>query len=253
MDVAQYLMVQHEQTLRRRMDITANNIANMNSTGFLRERAEFSELLVGAGTPGLPGGDTSRFVIDRASRHDITAGPLTTTGNPLDVAPVENIFIALIDGAEDAAGEGAGVALTRAGALSLRGDGVLVAASGRVVAGRDGQPIRVPADARAALTIAADGTVNGPGGALGQIQLQRAEPAAVLTPLGDGAYRAASELAPAAGNWLTSGALIGSNVNAVAETTRMIDVLRRYQAGTQALSDLGELRGRTIDRLSRFN
>ncbi|WP_204272550.1 flagellar hook-basal body complex protein, partial [Enterobacter hormaechei] len=83
----------------RRMDVVANNLANLSTTGFKREQPVFQEAL--RQSEGQePAARSVSFVLDYGRVHDQTEGAFTATGNPLDVA-VEGpgfLAVALADG-----------------------------------------------------------------------------------------------------------------------------------------------------------
>lgn len=247
MDIPAYVLLSHEQALQRRMDVVANNLANVSTTGFKRELPRFEELV--RTSEGEVPGDLKpvSYVLDRGAVHDSRAGGFTATGNPLDVAIDGNGYFAvtLPDGA---------VAYTRAGNLELRDDGTLVTAAGLPLRGEGGAAIRVPPEAAGRIGILPDGTLAGPGGPFGRLSVTRFEDEATLTPRGDGLLDAGvpgRELA-AADTKLRSGGLESSNVQPIVETTQMIEVLRAYQT-SQHLSDaIGDLRKRALDRLGSF-
>ena len=77
-----------QMALSRELDVIANNIANIDTTGFKADNAAFSEYLMpGARDGDFPGKDRRvSFVQDRATWIDLSPGALERTGNPLDVA-----------------------------------------------------------------------------------------------------------------------------------------------------------------------
>ena len=74
--------------LQRELDVVANNVANMNTTGYKADGAIFEEYLMPtAQAAGFQGADRRvSYVQDRATWRDFGAGPIRPTGNPLDVA-----------------------------------------------------------------------------------------------------------------------------------------------------------------------
>src|SRR5262245_20021822 len=118
--------------LERQIDVVANNVANIGTTGYKADRSLFQEYLAsGAHEDNFMSGDRRiSFVQDRATFHDFSQGPSEETKNPLDVA---------IDGAgflvvQTPAGE----RYTRDGNLHINNQGQLVTASGYPVLGNSG-------------------------------------------------------------------------------------------------------------------
>ena len=244
-DIPSYVLLSHETALRRRMDVVANNLANLSTSGFKREQPVFQEAL--RRSEGQePAARSVSFVLDYGAVHDQAEGAFTATGNPLDVAVQGAGFlsVALPDGS---------TAYTRAGGLQILADGRLGSAGGLPVLGDNGQPIAIPAEAQGKLRIAGDGTVEGPDGPLGRIGVTRFADEGVLVQRGDGlmAGTGGTPLA-AAETRLRSGGLEASNVQPIAETTAMIEILRAYQTSQRMGEALGELRKSAIGRLGAF-
>ena len=247
MDISSTILLSHEQALRRRMDVAANNLANTSTTGFKREQPVFGEHLERTGPDAVRGADAARFVLDRGAIHDTSPGAFQPTGDALDV---------MIDGAGWLAVEGpdGGTAYTRAGHLQLLPSGDLATGAGHRVLGEGGRPITVPADQASALAIAADGTVNGRAGVIGRIAVTRFEDEAVVTQRGDGLHtgEGGTELA-AAETRLRVGGVEASNVQPIVETTHMVEILRSYQTSVRMSESLGDMRKRALERLGRVN
>lgn len=245
MDVSSYVLLSQEQALRRRLDVAANNLANMNTVGFKREQPVFREYVEQGESAIAPAKKTS-YVLDYGAVHDASSGAFQPTDNPLDV---------MIEGPGYLSVEapGGGVAYTRAGYIKVLESGELATAGGQRVLGEGGRPIRVPAESAGRLSIGGDGTVMGPDGPLGRITVTVFDEASV-DPRGDGLMNAANgrEL-PAAETKLKSGGVEGSNVNAIVETTDMVEILRAYQTSMRMADSMNDLRKRAIDRLSRVS
>jgi len=202
----------------------ANNMANINTTGF---RADFAQ----ARSMGVYYGDgyaTRAYALTESPATDFTPGPLVQTGRDLDVAINGDGFIAV------QAPDG-GQAFTRAGDLKVDAAGILRTAGGLPVLGNNG-PIALPPFEQ--LSIGRDGTISIVGEGQGpetlaeldRIQLVNPE----LTELykgTDGLLRHTDNLVlPGDANvLLTVGALEGSNVNAVSEFTEIMTLSRQYE------------------------
>ena len=81
--------------LERQMDVVANNVANINTTGFKADKSLFQEYLMPVAHEDTFTGNDRRisYVQDRATFHDLASGPLEQTQNPLDVAIDGNAFL----------------------------------------------------------------------------------------------------------------------------------------------------------------
>ncbi len=236
-----------------RMRVIANNLANVNTTGFKRDRAEFQTLAYQQMTAaGATSSGDARYAIGlnlgsgvqvTGTARSMAAGSLDTTDNPLDLAIEGDGFFQITRG------DGA-IAYTRAGNFHL-------SAEGQVVTG-DGQPLQpaitVP-DGATGVTIGRDGTVSAtiPGEAeaseLGKIEIARFANSAGLQALGGNLYgeTAASGAAQvgAAGaegrGSIRQGALEGSNVNIVQELVDMIETQRAYEVNSKMISSTDEM------------
>jgi flagellar basal-body rod protein FlgF len=247
MDIAAYVLLSHEQALRRRLDVAANNMANSSTVGFKREQPLFHDQVRQSGRDvSAPGGETS-FVLDFGAVHDTRAGAFQATGNPLDVM-VEGQGYLTVELPEG------GTGYTRAGHLKLSDTGELVTSAGAKVLGEGGRPIQVPADQQAGLSIGSDGSVNGLAGPLGRLTITRFEDEIALSPRGDGLLEGEGGVPVAADQVrLKTGGLEGSNVEPLLETTRMVEVLRAYQSSQRMIEGLDDMRKRAIDKLGRGN
>jgi flagellar basal-body rod protein FlgG len=236
------------------VETISNNIANMTTTGYKRQRAEFQDLLyqnqrrVGstssdAGTI-FPSGIQVRAGVKTGAVYRINEqGNLSVTDNSLDMAVNGQGYfqITLPDG---------GTAYTRAGSFQLNADGTVVTSDGYTV-----QPgIVVPADA-------VDITVNGSGQVqvkldgqmqpqtVGQIQLAVFPNDAGLEAIGSNLLLATpasgdavpgNPSAPGYGR-LVQGALETSNVNIVAEITNLITAQRAYEMNSKVISTTDQM------------
>lgn len=244
MDISSYVLLSQEQALRRRLDVAANNLANMNTVGFKREKPVFREYVEQGETTVTPDAKKTSFVLDYGAVHDATAGTFQLTENPLDV---------FIDGPGYLSVEapGGGTAYTRAGYIKVLESGELATAGGQKLLGEGGKPISVPPEGAGRLSITGDGTVMGPDGPLGRLTVTVFNEAN-LDPRGDGMMngKEGRELT-AAETKLKSGGVEGSNVNAIVETTDMVEILRAYQTSMNLNESMSDLRKKAIDRLGR--
>jgi flagellar basal-body rod protein FlgF len=230
--------------LRRELDVIANNVANIGTTGFKAENVLFEEHLArGARIDHFPVPQDRRvsFVLDRETRTDMAQGPLAQTGNLLDVALEGDGFFAV----ETPQGE----RYTRAGGFAINSAGELVTPAGYRVLGNAG-PITVdPNDTN--IAIALDGTISTREGERGRLRVVRFEDPSQLVKQGDNIY--SSEAAPVAADRRTrvvQGSIEKSNVRAMFEMGRMIEVTRAYTSLAQLMSRTEELRRSAIERLA---
>src|SRR5581483_10849333 len=140
-----------QMILDRQLDVVANNIANVNTNGYKADHMLFEQYLTsGAHEDNFKGSDRRvSYVQDRGTFHDMAAGALEQTGNPLDVAISGNGFLTV-----QAPG---GERYTRDGNLQLNATGQLVTANGDPVLGNSGPIVFQPTDHD--IVISADGTI----------------------------------------------------------------------------------------------
>jgi flagellar basal-body rod protein FlgF len=247
MDVSAYVLLSHEQALRRRLDVAANNMANSSTIGFKREQPLFHEYVERADEAQVKDARNTSFVLDYGAVHDSSQGAFQATGNPLDV---------MIDGPGYLSVETpeGGVAYTRAGMIKMLESGELATSGGQRILGEGGRPITIPADQRGALAITADGNVVSPQGALGRLVVTVFDDERGVDPRGDGMMtgQGGRELT-AAETKLKVGGVEGSNVQPIVETTQMVEILRSYQSSQRMSESLNEMRKGAISRLGRIN
>lgn len=243
MENAAYIGLSRQMTLRRELDIAANNIANADTTGFKVE-----QLLVGAEVGNRARNDAIRpgasFVLDNGVGRDFSQGSLEQTGRSLDFAiEGEGVFFRIQDGG--------GEAYTRDGAFTIDPEGTLVTKAGLPVLG-DGGPITID-PVQGPITVGDDGTISQAGVVIGTLGLARFDNLGVLSKDGDGLYRNASNAAPidAAGAQVRQGMLEGSNVNPLIEITNLIEISRAYERASKMVENVQELSRRSVERLGR--
>lgn len=236
-----------------RMRVIANNLANVNTTGFKRDRAQFETLayqtMVAAGAPSsaearyATGLSLGTGVQMTGTARINSQGTLTQTDNPLDIAiEGEGFFqVAMPDGR---------IAYTRSGNFNLSAEGQIVTSDGLQL-----QPqVQVPEGVES-ITIGADGTISakmtGEAEAteLGQIELARFVNPPGLQALGDNLFvESAASGAPQVGaagldgrGNVRQGMLEASNVNVVQELVDMIETQRAYEVNSKMISATDEM------------
>jgi flagellar basal-body rod protein FlgF len=182
MDNALLVGLSRQVSLRRELDVIANNIANINTSGFKSESMMFEQYLdPTARHEYFPGGDRRiSFVMDRATIQDFSQGPLQRTDAPLDVALDGQGFFSV----QTPNGE----RYVRGGNFHLNAQGQLVTASGMPVLGQGGPVTFEPNDVN--ITIAADGTVSTQNGERGKLRVVRFANTHQLVKQGEGLWAA---------------------------------------------------------------
>ena len=236
-----------------RMQIISNNLANVNTNGFKKDRANFESLLYqvikssGAQTSvdteltsGFSVG-TGVSIVNANKLH--SQGSIVSTDNSLDLAIDGGGFFQVL------LPEGQ-IVYTRNGAFSRNDEGVMTTNSGFII-----QPeIAIPAEATK-INVSADGivSVQVPGQVeaqeVGQLQLADFQNRRGLQPIGENFYVETVASGPpilenpfAAGfGKLVQGSLEASNVNVVQELVDMIETQRAYEVNSKAITSVDEM------------
>jgi flagellar basal-body rod protein FlgF len=224
MDKLIYTAASGAKHLMEQQATTANNLANVSTTGFRSQIDAFRAVpVVAEGT--LP---TRAFVVDATVGTDFTSGPLQATGRDLDLAIKGPgwLTVQMPDGTE---------AYTRNGAIQMNANGLLQTQQGQTLAG-EGGPITLPPDVTVA--VGGDGTISTiesgikPGTAtiLGKLKLVN-PPEQDLVRGDDGLFRLKTGKAAEADPNVraVSGMLEGSNVNPVDSMVTMISLARSFE------------------------
>lgn len=235
------LALQTQRVLQRRMDITANNLANVSTSGFKADALLLEEVdNTDASADAAPANVV--FVRDIGLTRDMSQGPIAMTGNPFDAA-LEGDGFFMVEGPS-------GPLYTRDGAFSLTGEGRLVTSDGRAVLNSGGAPIVFDPQGESPV-IGRDGAINVAGVEAGRIGVASFAAPGALLKVGDNLWSAQDqETAPFEGI-VVQGAIEGSNVRPVIELTRLIEISRAYQSAAKIVSGADELRQRAIERLGR--
>jgi flagellar basal-body rod protein FlgG len=223
---------------QQRLDATANDLANTNTTGYKHQRVGFRDLVyqqtgrssaqgvqTGAGSAAVDGG------------RAFSQGVLQRTDRTLDVAIQGEGFlrIKLPDGRQ---------ALTRDGNLHVDGAGNLTTSTGGLVQPAIKIPTGVTEDQ---IVISPDGTVTAAGARVGRLGVVTVRAQAGLLSAGDNAFvtSAASGAAVAAprATSLSAGALESSNVDVAEAMVEIIESQRAFQLSSKAISTADEMMG----------
>ncbi|HBT78809.1 MAG: flagellar basal-body rod protein FlgF [Selenomonas sp.] len=253
-------------TETKRTDVIANNLANVNTTGFKRDEAinaEFRPMLLRrindnkvdpmdvtsfkgfhlglqapvVGTLGL-GSYIDEVAVDQSQ------GMMETTGNPLDLAIAGNGWFAVQTPQ--------GVRYTRDGAFFRGANGQLQTVQGLAVLGANGQPIVLPANATQ-ISVGAKGEVRADNQVIGQLQFVEfdADRRALLKQGNNLWYpQAGAQPRPATGE-IQQGMLERSNANVVNEMVSLINNYRIYEAGSKAVTTQDSLLDKAANQVGK--
>ena len=237
MDHTGYITLTRQSGLMREMQVVAHNIANAATTGYRQEGMVFSEYV-----QRMREAPSVSMGYGNAGGTSQVQGPLTETGGRFDLA-IEGDGYFLIETPD-------GDRMTRAGNFTPNAAGDLVTMDGLRVLDAGGAPVFVPPGVTD-LTIASDGTISADGQLVGQIgvylptdqTLMRREAGVLLV--------ADTEIEPAENAQVLQGFLEGSNVEAISQMARIIEVQRAYELGQSFLDAENERIREAIRTLTR--
>jgi len=223
-----------------RLDIVANNLANINTAGFKAQYLLMSSRDPGEDTmlpdvgplTGLPGATAITTALETVT--DFSQGPIQESGNPLDIALMGPGFFAVTtpDGER----------YTRQGQFQLDPEGVLVTSSGHPVQDDKGQEIELPPGR---IEIDAGGGILVDGDPSGRLRVVAFPDPAMLVPVGGSSFMKTDvEIVPEdvdlAGTRVLQGSIEGANVDAIRGMLDLIDVARGYEAYMQAVQQVDD-------------
>jgi len=212
-----YVTLSAQVALENRLTSIASNVANMNTAGFRAEEVKFDTFLSKAASDPVAFASTGKNYITRQG------GPVSYTGNSLDVAVTGNAWLGIQTPA--------GMVYTRDGRMKISEIGELQTVAGHPVLDPGGAGIIIDPNA-GPISIARDGAISQNGvqiGALGLFEigddarLERWENSGVIPD------RPVAPVVDFVTNGVEQGYVEGSNVNPVMEMTRLITVTRAFE------------------------
>ncbi len=252
MENALLIGLSRQMALSHELDIIANNVANIETTGYKADNAVFGDYLMPrASDQNFNGADrVLNYVQDRTSWINMAPGAIERTGNPLDVAIDGNAYLVVQTQR--------GQRYTRNGALQINSNGQLVTDNGDLVLGQNG-PITfqntdhdINISEIGIITVReGNSTIDAPRGTL---QLASFDNPQVLQKDGGSTFMAPAGVNPnpaPANARVVQGEIEKSNVNGVAEISRLIQITRSYTDIANVLSQENDLRRNALSQLSQ--
>jgi flagellar basal-body rod protein FlgF/flagellar basal-body rod protein FlgG len=213
------------------LELAANNLANISTTGYKAQREFYKSLAASLGNFNPRQLSPLNQAINNygvlgGSIVDVQAGTLERTGNDLDLGMEGSGFFVVQTKA--------GLRYTRNGNFRVGADGQLVTAWGDRVMDDQNRPIDIPSGS---VSISPDGTISSQGAVVGRLQIVDFAPGTVFVPEGNSTYKAATGSAtPATEPRVRQGMLEASNMNPITGTIGLIMIQRQNQLFEQALS-----------------
>jgi flagellar basal-body rod protein FlgF len=252
MENALLVGLSRQMALGHELDMIANNVANIDTTGFKADNTVFGEFLMPRASDQNFAGQDRRidFVQDRTSYINMAPGALERTGSPLDVAIDGNGYFTVQTPR--------GQRYTRNGAFQINGAGQLVTSSGDQVLGSSG-PITFQ-NTDNDIVISSSGIITVREGnstadsQRGTLQLATFNQPQVLEKDGASTFmppNGVNSIPAPANTRVVQGMIEKSNVNGVVEMSRMIEITRSYTDVANILSQEGDLRKNALQQLSQ--
>lgn len=238
MDNSIYVVLSRQMAVFRDLDVTANNIANVNSPGFQGERLIFDDYLVDGGNAEK----NLAFADDPMSYRDTRGGRVVKTSNTFDLAISGPGYFSVETQL--------GIRYTKAGNFQLNTDGQLVTLDGYAVLGDDGAAIQIPRDAKEILINGA-GQISDQGTTIGQVGVFEFANEQNMERTGDTMFKTTeAPLAPATSR-VMQGFVEQSNVNGVNEMVRLLQLQRSTTSTAKFIEVMYDLQRKTSETYTR--
>jgi len=241
MDNSIYTALSRQVTLFRDLQTTANNIANINTTGYQAERSMFTDYLVDDGNRR-----DIAFAQDIATYHETRQGSMQTTGNPLDVAINGEGYFRVETGA--------GERYTRGGSFQRDGQGLLVTVEGYPVLDDAGQRIQLNAEDNE-ITIGENGLFVVDGEERAAIGMVEFDDRQELIRESSTLFRPPEGVAPRElqNSRMLQGVLEKSNVQAATELIRLTELSRGAGSTAKFIEVMYDLQRKASNALAKDN
>jgi flagellar basal-body rod protein FlgF len=239
-----YSAVSGSLAAMQRLDMISNNLANINTPGYKKDKMSFEGLLAGnVNPPAVPQGKTADPILQKENIYiDYASGPISQSGNPLDLALDGDGFFAVTTPE--------GTAYTRQGNFRTSADGTLVTMDGYPVQGANGSAIRIQGSR---VEIDAKGSVMVDGTEAGAISVFDFGKPYTLTKVGSALFVPANPQAtPQTGTaQIQQGHIEGSNVESISEMVQMIETNRYFEACSKVIQNYDAMAAKAANDIGR--
>ncbi|HEX4293183.1 MAG TPA: flagellar basal-body rod protein FlgF [Rhizomicrobium sp.] len=240
MDNALLVSLSQQMAAYQSMDVIANNVANVSTPGYRREEQTFRQYIEQLPpAEGDTGTQTLSFVQDAGIVRDMSEGPMRSTGATYDLAlHGKGFFVVQTPNGER---------YTRNGHFSLDTAGQIVDDAGEPLQG-DGGSITINTD-DGDIHIGTDGTLSGKNGQIAKLRVAGFANEAALAKEGASLFSTTQTPTTATNAEIRQGSLEESNVQPVVEISKMVEVMRAYQATATMAQSQEDLLRQAIDKL----
>jgi flagellar basal-body rod protein FlgF len=234
----------------RKLDVISNNLANINTPGYKKDKMTFEGLLAGNVTPpAVPQGMTADPILQKENIYiDYSSGPTSQSGNPLDLALDGDGFFAVTTPE--------GTAYTRQGNFRTSTDGTLVTMDGYPVQGIEkdnkgnGAPIKIKGN-RVEIDNKGNVTVDdAPSGTISVVDFSKPY---TLVKSGTSLFVPSDpEAKPLPGKaQVQQGYTEGSNVDSISEMVQMLETNRYFEACSKVIKGFDDIAAKAVNDLGR--
>ena len=230
MDNGIYIALSRQTALFRNMEITSNNIANVNTPGFNAQRLVFSSFMVQNGQ------NKDAYANDPSTYRDTSTGSVNMTGNTFDLAINGPGYFQVQTNM--------GRRYTKAGNFSLDASGTLINASGYPVLGADGGQIIIPPNVKN-VSINGVGQVTGDGEQLAEIGMVEFKDQQRMTRQGNTLYDSKETPQPAENSRMVQGGIESSNISPVSEMVKVMEISRTVDKTAKFVETMYDLERKT--------
>jgi len=234
MDQGMYTAAAGAIAMEDRLNVISNNIANLNTTGFKKDRMSFEKYMKDLDTSSLYPGQYKTIPVDViavSKSIDVSPGAPVKTGNVLDTALTgEGFFVVNTD---------KGTRYTRAGSFQINTDNVLVTPEGHRIQGNGGDITIDPE--KPDIVIDSTGVVTQDGDELSTLQIVKIPPEALVRQ-GNNLFSVKEGVTPEPVEtpYLVQGSIEKSNVEPVSEMVEMIATARAYESFQKVIRSVND-------------
>lgn len=237
MDAAMYKALSGAVAQMRHLEVASQDLANVNTAGYKRQRLAFSEVLARR----LPANDRpGGLVAVAAQRTNMGQGEVHGTGNPFDLALEGDGFFVI----QTARGE----RYTRNGGFTLKADGTLITPTGEPVLG-DGGPLLISGNK---IEVDRDGTVRSEQGEIGRLKFVRFPDARKVVKEGANLFMTdPANVEEVADARVVQGSLEQSNVSPVDGMVSLISINRQFESYQRAMRLMDSVTEKMVSEAAR--